>query len=79
MPMTKRFTENDLIQYMYGELNAPKKQSLENELIKNEAFQDQLFAFQSVKRELDQLEISPSKGLKEKILHKVSSIDEVSI
>ena len=79
MPMTKTFTENELIKHVYGELETPKKEMLEAALLKDETLQDQLFELQLMKTELDHFEIASSSKLTEKIMMKVSSLDEVRI
>lgn len=79
MPMTKTFTENELIKHVYGELDTPKKEKLEATLLKDETLQDQLFELQLMKTELDHFEVAASSQLTEKIMMKVSSLDEVNI
>ena len=77
--MTKTFTENELIKHVYGELETPKKEMLEAALLKDDTLQDQLFELQLMKTELDHFEIASSSKLTEKIMMKVSSLDEVRI
>lgn len=79
MPMTKMFTENELIKHVYGELETREKEMLEVALLKDETLQDQLFELQLMKTELDHFEIAHSSSLTEKIMMKVSVMKEVSI
>ena len=79
MPMTKTFTEIEVIKHVYGELETPEKEMLEVALLKDETLQDQLCELQLMKTELDHFEIAHSSSLTEKIMMKVSAMKEVSI
>ena len=66
--MTKTFTENDLVRFLYGELTNDEKKDLEQALITDNDLQCRLNDLQSVIRDLEHMNSSPSTRVIDKIL-----------
>lgn len=66
--MTKTFTENDLVRFLYDELNKEKKQALERALLTDLDLQSELENLRSTINDLDQVTYSPSQRSVNKIL-----------
>lgn len=66
--MITTFTENDLVRFLYGELNENEKNELEQALITDNDLQSKLNDLQLVKSDLDQVQFSPSQRSIDKIL-----------
>lgn len=66
--MTKTFTENDLIRFLYDELNADDALELKQALMTNTDLQNKLNDLRLVVKELDTLQLSPSKTTLDNIL-----------
>ena len=66
--MTKTFTENDLIRFLYDELTKNEKQALEQALLTDNDLQNQLENLRAVVGDLNKVQYSPSKRSVNKIL-----------
>lgn len=66
--MTKTFTENDLIRFLYDELTQNEKQALEQALLTDNDLQNQLENLRAVVGDLNKVQYSPSKRSVNKIL-----------
>lgn len=66
--MITTFTENDLVRFLYGELNETEKEELEQALITDIDLQSKLKDLQSVMKDLDQVNFSPSQSSLDKIM-----------
>lgn len=79
MPMTKTFTENELISQLYGETSSDRSQEFQSLIIRSQELQDVFLELRQIKDALDQLEINVPPALTEKILEKVSNLNAVSL
>ena len=66
--MTKTFTENDLLRFLYDELTKNEKQALEQALLTDNDLQNQLENLRAVVGDLNKGQYSPSKRSVDKIL-----------
>ncbi|MFY0651572.1 MAG: hypothetical protein JXQ96_06040 [Cyclobacteriaceae bacterium] len=65
--MTKLFTENDLIRYIYGETSESENSEIENALICDSDLNEQLNGLKSVYEGLNQLFVKPPERATENI------------
>ena len=77
--MTKTFTQDDVVRYLYNEI--PKKERLrfEEELICNNVLLDLFHELRAVKNSLDKNEKSPSDRVIENIFNYSKSFDLHSV
>ncbi len=66
--MTKTFTENDLVRFLYDELSKNEKLALEQALLTDTDLQTQLDKLRAVMSDLNNVQFSPSKRSVNKIL-----------
>ncbi len=66
--MTKTFTENDLVRFLYGELNENDSYDFQQQLVGDEELQRKLDELRAVQSDLDRVVLSPSKRTMDKIL-----------
>lgn len=66
--MTKTFTENDLVRFLYDELSQNEKSALEQALLTDTDLQTQLDQLRAVQGDLNKVQFSPSKRSVNKIL-----------
>jgi hypothetical protein len=67
--MTKTFTRNDLIRYIYQETTEREKQEIEQELLLDNKLFEEYKNLAEVSMELDRVELSPSEKTINKILN----------
>jgi len=67
--MTKTFTRNDLIRYIYNETTENEKKEIEQELLLNNKLFEEYKDLAEVSMELDRFEMSPSENVIIKILN----------
>jgi hypothetical protein len=67
--MTKTFTRNDLIRYIYQETTEREKQKIEQELLLDNKLFEEYKNLAEVSMELDRVELSPSEKTINKILN----------
>jgi len=67
--MTKTFTRNDLIRYIYQETTESEKQEIEQELLLDNKLFEEYKNLAEVSMELDRVELSPSEKTINKILN----------
>ena len=67
--MTKTFTRNDLIRYIYQETTEREKQKIEQELLLDNKLFEEYKNLAEVSMELDRIELSPSQKTINKILN----------
>ena len=67
--MTKTFTRNDLIRYIYQETTESEKQEIEQELLLDNKLFEVYKNLAEVSMELDRVELSPSEKTINKILN----------
>lgn len=67
--MTKTFTRNDLIRYIYNETTENEKKDIEQELLINTKLFEEYKDLAEVSMELDRFEMSPSEKVINKILN----------
>jgi hypothetical protein len=60
MLMAKHYTENDLLLYLYGEMEATEVQQLESALLTNKTLSQSLAHLKAGMAVMDQLEAEPS-------------------
>lgn len=66
--MTKTFTENDLLRFLYDEVSLKEERALEQALLTDIDLQNQLDQLRAVVEELNKVQLSPSKRTVNKIL-----------
>lgn len=67
--MTKTFTRNDLIRYIYQETTEREKKEIEQELLLDNKLFEKYKNLAEVSMELDRIELSPSEKTINKILN----------
>lgn len=67
--MTKTFTRNDLIRYIYNDTTENEKKDIEQELLLNNKLFEEYKDLAEVSMELDRFEMSPSEKVINKILN----------
>jgi len=67
--MTKTFTRNDLIRYIYQETTEREKQKIEQELLLDNKLFEEYKNLAEVSMELDRIDLSPSQKTINKILN----------
>mgnify|MGYP003574530555 FL=1 len=73
--MTKTFTRNDLIRYIYQETTESEKKEIEQELLLDNKLFEEKKNLTEVSMELDRVDLSPSKKSIKKILNFSKSIN----
>jgi len=73
--MTKTFTRNDLIRYIYQETTEREKQEIEQELLLDNKLFEEYKNLAEVSMELDRVDLSPSEKTINKILNFSKSIN----
>ena len=66
--MTKTFTENDLVRFIYNELTQREKNDLQYQLLKNGALRRRLFELESMKEDLDEVLVKAPRRAVDKIM-----------
>lgn len=66
--MTKTFTEDDLVRFLYNELNTAEADELREMLVTDEELRERLNELQSTVVELDKLSFQPSQRTIDRIL-----------
>lgn len=66
--MITTFTENDLVRFLYGELNESEKEEFEQALVTDFDLQSRLNDLRTVMNDLDQVNFSPSQRAIDNIL-----------
>ena len=66
--MTKTFTENDLIRFLYNELTENESEAIERAMLTNQNLQDQINKLRKLQEDMDDIKIAPSKRTIRKIL-----------
>jgi hypothetical protein len=77
--MTKTFTRNDLIRYIYHETTESEKEEIEQELLFNNKLFEKYKDLAEVSMELDRVELSPSEKVVNKILNFSKTINLHSV
>lgn len=77
--MTKTFTRNDLIRYIYNESTDREKKKIEQELLCNNKLFEEYKDLAEISMELDRFELSPSDKAVNKILEFSKSLNMHSI
>ena len=73
--MTKTFTRNDLIRYIYQETTESEKKEIEQELLLDNKLFEEYKNLAEVSMELDRVDLSPSEKSIKKILNFSKSIN----
>ena len=73
--MTKTFTRNDLIRYIYQETTESEKNEIEQELLLDNKLFEEYKNLAEVSMELDRVDLSPSEKSIKKILNFSKSIN----
>jgi hypothetical protein len=66
--MTKTFTQNDIIRYIYQELEHSEKRALEQQMLIDDELRDQYLALRRMKQQLSAVELEPSASTVERVL-----------
>ena len=66
--MTKTFTQNDIIRYIYHELEDAEKRALEQQLLIDDELRDQYLALSRMKQQLAVVGLQPSAKAVESVL-----------
>ena len=62
LPMTKTFTQNDLIRFLYQETSEEESREINHALVCDAGLRQKLYALEDVKRQLDEAVLEPSPG-----------------
>lgn len=68
LPMTKTFTENDLIRFLYNELTEDESEAIERAILTDQNLQDQINKLRKLQEDMDDIKVAPSKRTIRKIL-----------
>lgn len=66
--MTKTFTENDLIRFLYNELNDRESDEIERAILTDHVLQDQINKLRKLQEDMDDIKVGPSKRTIRRIL-----------
>jgi hypothetical protein len=77
--MTKTFTRNDLIRYIYHETTEREQEEIKQELLVNNKLFEEYKDLAEVSMELDSFELRPSEKVVNKILNFSKSINLHSV
>lgn len=72
--MTKTFTQNDVLLYVYGELNTKKHKDIEKEILCNNEMSDLFYEVCTLKDLIKKVEKEPSKKAIDNILNYSKSL-----
>ena len=75
--MTKTFTPNDVLRYLYKETNSVEKAELEQALVVRGELLEQYAQLTSIKEQLDKVQLAPSQRCINKILEYSKSEDPI--
>ncbi len=75
--MTKTFTLNDLVRYLYRETTKTESKDLENALLCNNDLLDFYVELESLQRMMDNIRKSPSKQVVESIIDYSNSCNPI--
>lgn len=76
--MTKTFTQDDVIRYVYDEISDSEREELKQAIICDSELQDLYKELIAIKRQLDQSMKSPSDKVTESILNYSKSLNLLS-
>lgn len=79
MPMTKTFTQDELIRYIYHETSDQENKEIENALICDDVILEMYKKLKNTIKQLDKIEKSPSGQIIDKILDYSKSINLNSV
>ena len=75
--MTKTFTQDDVVRYLYNEIPQNEKASFEEQLICNTTLLDMFHELRAVKNQLEQIEETPSDDVINNILEYSRNINNL--
>jgi len=79
MPMTKTFTQDELIRYIYHETSENENKEIENALICDDVILEMYKKLKNTIKQLDKIEESPSGQIIDKILDYSKSVNLNSV
>ncbi len=79
MPMTKTFTQDELIRYIYHETSDQENKEIENALICDDVILEMYKKLKNTIKQLDKIEKSPSGQIIDKILDYSKSVNLNSV
>ena len=79
MPMTKTFTQDELIRYIYHETSDQENKEIENALICDDVILEMYKKLKNTIEQLDKIEQLPSGQVIDKILNYSKSVDLDSV
>jgi len=79
MPMTKTFTQDELIRYIYHETSDQENKEIENALICDDVILEMYKKLKNTIKQLDKIEKSPSDQIIDKILDYSKSVNLNSV
>ena len=77
--MSKTFTENDLVSYVYGESTPETTQNIKQSAIQDDELQDRISSMLDMKLALDRFELKVPQHITDKILWRVGCMDKLSV
>ena len=77
--MTKTFTQDDLIRYIYSDVTENEKTEIEQALLCETELLEELHELRAVIKEIDKLEIQPSSKVVKSILSYSKSLNSHSL
>jgi hypothetical protein len=72
--MTKTFTRNDVIRYVYNELNTKENKAIELAMLLDQDLAEEFYELSKVKRTLNRIVKEPSKRVIDNILNYSKSL-----
>ncbi len=79
MPMTKTFTQDELIRYIYHETSEKENKEIENALICDDVILEMYKKLKNTIKQLDKIKESPSDQIIDKILDYSKSVNLNSV
>ena len=77
--MTKTFTQDDLIRYIYSDMDQKEKLQIENAMICDNELLEQYHQLRALVNEIDKTKVEPSEGVISNILDYSKSINPHSV
>lgn len=77
--MSKTFTENDLVSYVYGECNPETTQKIRQSALQYDEMEGQISSMLDMKLALDRFELKVPQHITDKILWRVGCLEKLSV
>ncbi len=77
--MSENYSENQLLLYIYDEMDAEEKSAIDAELQVNPQLQKRLIEFKQTIKMLDELEVEPSESSIEMIMEQARKLNNIEL